>query len=434
MFHGRDPISFNTKFHRFCAVGDVSRGVLASVKSAAANGAKMRGDDKYIVGDFSAGSTRAVGDYTTKNRVRLAGAGGSAIGMAAGAVLLGPIGLVAGSFLGASAGQSSMRAVAGDPASNEKKLQDASASNSGSRGSNVSGPTGTETQIPALLSPSDVSGNSTPQPHGPFIDNQAVDAASLNASSVEAEWIGDVAIVDHRIVMVQAQVLDRAQPSRVVASNDPFSMSGGEPLGVGSARENVANMVSIPQGSAAPSFDQSSRSSFRGPNPVLPESATNLGHGMEVPVAVAAASTPFSASAAVRAQVNDPLSYFMMGSTSPPCHEQPISSDLRSSQHQYYRGESTLGPQNPLLPSPGGFQSTHPRSLSQSNMNAMPHTSSYAASAPPAQSSSAQQRISSSNSQGRQQVDPEGQREYRFGKFVGKNVLVHPFLLVLRVV
>jgi hypothetical protein len=386
----------------------------------------MRGDDKYIVGDFCAGSTRAVGDYTTKNRVRLAGAGGSAIGMAAGAVLLGPIGLVAGSFLGASAGQSSMKAVAGDPASNERKLQDASASNSRSRGSNVSGPTSTETQIPDLLSPSDVSGNSTPQTHGPLIDNQAVDAASLNASSVEAEWIGDVATVNHRTVMVQAQVLDRPQPSCVVASNDPFSVSGGEHLVVGSARENVA-MVSIPQGSAAPSFDQSSRSSFRGPNPVLHESATTIWPGMAVPVAAAAASTPFSAS--VRAQVNDPLSSFMMGSASPPRQVQPISSDLRSSRHQYYHEESTLGPQNPLLSSPGGFQSTHPRGVSQSNRNAMPHTSSYAASAPTAQSSSAQQRMSSSNSQGSQQVHPEGQREYRFGKSVGKIVLVS-FLFV----
>ena len=81
----------------------------ASVKAAANSGAEMRGDKQYAVGDFTAGTSKAVGQYASENKERLGGAGGASIGMLAGAALLGPIGLVAGSLLGSSVGQASMR-------------------------------------------------------------------------------------------------------------------------------------------------------------------------------------------------------------------------------------------------------------------------------------------------------------------------------------
>jgi hypothetical protein len=89
--------------------GDFSRGVVASVKAAANSGSNMRGDNQYAVGDFTSGTSKAMGQYASTNKERLGGAGGASIGMIAGAALLGPIGLVAGSLLGSSAGQASMR-------------------------------------------------------------------------------------------------------------------------------------------------------------------------------------------------------------------------------------------------------------------------------------------------------------------------------------
>jgi hypothetical protein len=89
--------------------GDFSRGVVASVKAAANSGSKMRGDKEYAFGDFTAGTSKAVGQYASENRERLGGAGGASLGMIAGVALAGPIGLVAGSLLGSSAGQASMR-------------------------------------------------------------------------------------------------------------------------------------------------------------------------------------------------------------------------------------------------------------------------------------------------------------------------------------
>lgn len=79
------------------------------MKAASHAGTKMRGDDRYALGDFTVGSGKAAGRYASENRERLGGAGGASIGMIAGAALAGPIGLVAGSLLGSSAGQAAMR-------------------------------------------------------------------------------------------------------------------------------------------------------------------------------------------------------------------------------------------------------------------------------------------------------------------------------------
>lgn len=85
------------------------------MKHAAKSGAEIRGDSSYQVGDFTSGTAKAAGSYASENRCRLAGAGGSALGMVAGAALLGPVGFVAGSLAGGAAAKSSMAALTGDP-------------------------------------------------------------------------------------------------------------------------------------------------------------------------------------------------------------------------------------------------------------------------------------------------------------------------------
>jgi len=86
--------------------GDFSKGLVRSVKESAKSGASMRQgeSDSYEFGDFSRGATAGMGKYAGNNKERLGSAGGSSLGMAVGAVALGPIGLVAGSILGAKAG------------------------------------------------------------------------------------------------------------------------------------------------------------------------------------------------------------------------------------------------------------------------------------------------------------------------------------------
>jgi hypothetical protein len=83
----------------------------------------MRGDDNYQVGDLTAGTTKAVSNYASTNRVRLGGAGGSSIGMIAGLALAGPIGLVAGSLIGGSAGKASMRMTIKEEAEEQERVR-----------------------------------------------------------------------------------------------------------------------------------------------------------------------------------------------------------------------------------------------------------------------------------------------------------------------
>jgi hypothetical protein len=167
----------------------------------------MRGSDSYAVGDFSAGAATAAGDYATNNRLRLAGAGGSAIGMLAGVAIAGPIGLIAGSFLGASAGKTSMRAVSGDPEDSSAKLMEGKTSgseqNSGFPANSTLGGSNTRGhEVPDFLAPSNIN-DSTSIPG----------ISSLASTTVEAELIGDVADVRHRTVMVQAQIIERPRTS-----------------------------------------------------------------------------------------------------------------------------------------------------------------------------------------------------------------------------
>ena len=171
--------------------GDFTRGVIASAKGAAESGTEVRGDDEYQIGDLTAGSAKAAGHYVSQNRVRLAGAGGSAAGMIAGAALLGPVGFVAGSMLGSSAAQSSVRALSGDP----KKKTDGQEQPLSERNmeNNCSGGRGSQNQTLDLLSAN---------PQTQFGALSALSTSARNAASfevnTETKLIGEIATVDHR--------------------------------------------------------------------------------------------------------------------------------------------------------------------------------------------------------------------------------------------
>eukprot|EP00980_Cylindrotheca_fusiformis_P007445 scaffold1537_cov108-Cylindrotheca_fusiformis.AAC.4 len=217
--------------------GKAARGVTASEKykfgnSARKSGSQRRGSDRYRVGDFTSGTASAAGSYASENRERLAGAGGSAFGMVAGAALLGPVGFVAGSFLGSSAAQSSVRAVSGNSKGNKKAIADSTPQSSAST-IQEDAPQG---QIPDLLSANDSTTPSsastihgdTPRDHFPdllsatpetgrtafsppspnLINGSTCNASNAPSLDAEAQMIGEVAASDSRTVMVQAQLFD----------------------------------------------------------------------------------------------------------------------------------------------------------------------------------------------------------------------------------
>ena len=84
--------------------GDFTRGLTRGAREAASTGAKMRGGDKaYIPGDLTAGSTRAMGEYASNNKSKLASAGGSGVASMVGLAVAGPLGFVAGAYYGGKA-------------------------------------------------------------------------------------------------------------------------------------------------------------------------------------------------------------------------------------------------------------------------------------------------------------------------------------------
>eukprot|EP00979_Chaetoceros_neogracilis_P013600 scaffold3931_cov326-Chaetoceros_neogracile.AAC.1 len=84
--------------------GDFTRGLTRGAREAATTGAKMRGGGKaYIPGDLTAGSTRAMGEYTSNNKSKLATAGGSGVASMVGLAVAGPLGFVAGTYYGGKA-------------------------------------------------------------------------------------------------------------------------------------------------------------------------------------------------------------------------------------------------------------------------------------------------------------------------------------------
>ena len=88
--------------------GDLSRGMVRSMKVAAKTGGKVRqgSNETYKVGDFTVGASRSVCNYTTQNKSRLAAASGSGMGMTIGAAVAGPLGFVAGGYIGSKLGGS----------------------------------------------------------------------------------------------------------------------------------------------------------------------------------------------------------------------------------------------------------------------------------------------------------------------------------------
>lgn len=217
-------------------LGDFTRGVISSARGASKSGSQMRGSDVYQIGDFTTGTASAAGNYASENRERLAGAGGSAAGMIAGAALLGPIGFVAGSFLGSSAAQSSMRALSG----NQKATEDSAAPTSSTIQGNP-----TQGQVPDLLSPNDSGNINAPA----SLSGTASYAPALNT---EAQMVGDVATSDHRAVMVQAQMFDPLNANSMRNSNPPVAGRYAQP--------RASSSTFVP---AAPSYSQVHETSRR---------------------------------------------------------------------------------------------------------------------------------------------------------------------------
>ncbi|CAJ1949791.1 unnamed protein product [Cylindrotheca closterium] len=169
--------------------GDFTRGAIASVKGAAKSGAAMRNDEQYQFGDFTAGTKKSASSYASKNRMRLAGAGGSAAGMIAGAAILGPIGFVAGSFLGSSAAQSSVRSITGDHNDNEETQREEPSA------------TGSNVEHWSL----DNRRDQTSASHGGDSSGHPTAPVALNA---EARMVGGIATSEQRGVMAQAELVD----------------------------------------------------------------------------------------------------------------------------------------------------------------------------------------------------------------------------------
>lgn len=88
--------------------GDVSRGIVRGLSTAAEIGASSRGGDgnEYVPGDLTVGVAKATGEYVGNNKGKLASAGGSGIGSMVGLAVAGPLGFVAGSYFGSRAGKS----------------------------------------------------------------------------------------------------------------------------------------------------------------------------------------------------------------------------------------------------------------------------------------------------------------------------------------
>lgn len=88
--------------------GDFTRGSIRSLGHATQRGAELRRGDssRYEVGDLTTGVVSSAGQYVCENKARLGSAGAGGVGMMIGLAVAGPIGLVAGSYLGSRAGRS----------------------------------------------------------------------------------------------------------------------------------------------------------------------------------------------------------------------------------------------------------------------------------------------------------------------------------------
>lgn len=82
--------------------GDVTRGIFNGIRHASKKGAQSRGSDgsDYIPGDFTVGTAKALGNYGEKNSRKLASAGASGAAATIGLAIAGPVGLLAGAYMG----------------------------------------------------------------------------------------------------------------------------------------------------------------------------------------------------------------------------------------------------------------------------------------------------------------------------------------------
>jgi len=82
--------------------GDFTRGVSRGMIHATKKGAQSRGSDgsDYVPGDFTVGAAQSLGEYGGKNSVKLKKAGASGTAATVGFAVAGPIGMLAGAYLG----------------------------------------------------------------------------------------------------------------------------------------------------------------------------------------------------------------------------------------------------------------------------------------------------------------------------------------------
>jgi hypothetical protein len=319
------------------------------------------------------------------------------IGMIAGMAIAGPIGLVAGSFLGSSTGQASMRAAGGDPnakAGDKDGKPYASGQDSTFPPSDGSGTTNAQTvhnQVPDLLSPSDGCVYPKSQPPSSWSNRNAttniVNMSVVPATTTaEAELIGDIATANHQTVMVQARVVDPLS-SNILDAGGQFSQeTGRNTFGTTTQNRGVASL----HGRSPPSSSQnpsSSRSQFRD---------SNLHHqpliSLDQPMAPVASSDHYYVTP--QAQTNHPLSTTAIESTGP--FQGQVNP--RGWQSGQYDAGATQVPQS-------RSPQFHP-----------PPSAPYAASASSGRPSPQARAPPNQGDSGRQ-AHPEGQGGYRFGKF-----------------
>lgn len=101
--------------------GDITRGIVRGTSDATRRGARSRGSDgyDYVPGDFTVGAVKGMGEYAGNNKQKLASAGGAGVASVIGMAVAGPIGFMAGSYLGSKVGES---AVKGNTSNDSRKV------------------------------------------------------------------------------------------------------------------------------------------------------------------------------------------------------------------------------------------------------------------------------------------------------------------------
>jgi hypothetical protein len=341
--------------------------------------------------------------------------------MIAGMAIAGPIGLVAGSFLGSSTAQSSVRAVGGDPNANEgDKDGKPYASGQGSTfppgdGSGTNDARTVHKQVPDLLSSPD--GYVYPNSQSPSswsninATTNSVNISAVPATTAEAELIGDVATANHQTVMVQARVVDPLSSHILDASGQFSQATGRNTFGTTTQNRGVASLQERfpPPSSQNPS---SIPSQFRDPN-------RHHQLSLDQPMApVASSSDHYYVTA--QAQTN----HLQSTTTTDPTSAFQGQANPRGWQPRQYDAGAAPVPQSRSLESPhhrhpppsSGFQGTGSQRPVSNTSYAMPVSSPYAASASSGRPSPHARAPPNQGGSGGQ-AHPEGQGGYRFGKF-----------------